>query len=133
MKIIARVLAVLSCALATSLATAAPPYSITGAFNAAPGASSHRLYRGCKAGETKVLMGTVTSGQPSSATLGAPGVYSFCVHGVNAQGEGPVSNVYTVDIQDAALPGAPSSLVITVTCAPIPGTSTPSCTFIVQP
>lgn len=111
---------------------AAPPYDVTATFTVGSGATSHRLYRGCRAGETKTLMGTVTSGQTFTGALTAAGEYSFCVHGVNASGEGPRSNIVVATVSEVPLPGAPSNLVITVTC-PITTPTTCSVTTAVEP
>ena len=120
-------------ALSMSTAHSAPPYSVTPSFTAASGATSHRLYRGCQAGETKVLMATVVSGQVSSATLSAAGQYSFCVHGVNAAGEGPASNIVVANISDVQAPGSPSNFTITISCPFLPDGVTPSCTVTTSP
>lgn len=114
---------------------AAPPYDVTASFTAGANATSHRLYRGCRAGETKTLVGDVASGQTFTALLTAEGEYSFCVHGVNAVGEGPSSNVAVVNITDLEdVPGAPNGFTITITCANHPS-GLPSCstTVTVEP
>lgn len=132
MKTIVRVLAVLICAACSTSALAAPPYSVTAQFDPAAGAASHRLYQGCRAGETKALIGTVASGQTFANLLASPGTYSFCVHGVNSSGEGPSSNVAVVNISDVQdVPGAPGNFTITITCAFLADGMTPSCTFTV--
>jgi len=112
-------------------ASAAPPYSVTATFVPAPSATSHRLYQGCRTGETKVLIGSVTSGQTFTNLLTVAGEYSFCVHGVNTAGEGPRSNIAVVNISDVNVPGAPSNFQITITCSFLPDGVTPSCTFTV--
>ena len=110
---------------------AAPPYDVTATFAAADGAIGHRLYQGCSQGETKTLIGTVTSGQTFAALLTAPGEYSFCVHGFNAVGEGPRSNIQVVNITDLGdVPGQPANFTITVTCANH-SSGLPSCTTVV--
>lgn len=104
-------------------ALAAPPYDVTATFTAPVVDATHgpptgyRLYRGCRAGETKVLVGSVTSGQTFTGLLTADGTYSFCVHAFNATGQGPSSNVAVVVINDfEPVPGAPTNFGITVTC-----------------
>lgn len=132
MKRIATVLAVLLSGGFATVSTAAPPFSVTTTFSGAPGASGHRLYQGCRAGETKALIGPVSSGQTFANLIASAGTYSFCVHGFNATGEGPSSNVAVVNIQDVQPPpGAPSNFTITIQCAFLPDGVTPSCTFVV--
>lgn len=116
-----------------SVATAAPPYSVTPSFTAGPGATSHRLYRGCQVGETKILMAEVISGQAASTTLSVAGQYSFCVHGVNVAGEGASSSIIVADIGDLQVPGAPSNFTITISCPFLPDGVTPSCTISQSP
>lgn len=131
MKKIVSVLGVLGIGFWSAVSMAAPPYSVTSTFDGAPGATSHRLYRGCRSGESKVLVGNVASGQQLQNVIAAPGQYSFCVHGVNAAGEGPRSNIVVVDIADVVAPGSPSNFQITIQCAFLPDGVTPSCTFTV--
>ena len=99
-------------------AIAAPPYDVTASFDAASGTvDGYRLYQGCRAGESKALVGTVVSGQTFTGLLTADGEYSFCVHAFNATGEGPSSNVAVVNINDFdPVPGAPGNFVISVSC-----------------
>jgi hypothetical protein len=132
MRLIALVASALIGAACSFSAMSAPPYDITATFTAAPNATSHRLYRGCRAGETKALVGTVTSGQTFTGLLTAQGEYSFCVHGVNSAGEGPSSNIAVVNVTDLPdVPGAPSNFTITLTCQQHPS-GLPSCAVTVQ-
>ena len=132
MKKLVLALVAASFALACSVVQAAPPYSVTATFAPASGASGHRLYQGCRAGETKALVGAVSSGQTFANLIAVAGTYSFCVHGFNATGEGPSSSVAVVNISDVEpAPGAPGNFSITITCAFLPDGVTPSCTFVV--
>lgn len=104
-------------------ASGAPPYDVTATFDppvvtATEGpADGFRLYQGCRAGESKALVGEVTSGQTFTGLLTADGTYSFCVHAYNATGEGPSSPVAVVTINDFdPAPGVPVNFNITVTC-----------------
>jgi hypothetical protein len=122
-------------ALCASAAGSTPPYDVTATFQspASGGAvQGYRLYRGCRAGETKTLVGPVTSGQTFPALLTAPGEYSFCAHAFNGAGEGPSSNVAIVTITDVPdVPGAPQNFQIVVTCQQHPS-GLPSCAVAVQ-
>ena len=124
-------LAALTIAAVSSSGNTAPPYSVTATFDPASGATSYRLYQGCQVGETKALLGPIVSGQTLNGVIPAAGTYSFCVHGVNAAGEGPRSNIQVVNISDVIPPGAPSNFQIVITCAFLPDGVTPSCTFTV--
>lgn len=104
-------------------ASAAPPYDVTATFtppavDATHGApTGYRLYKGCATGQTKALVGTVTSGQKFTGLLTVDGSYSFCVHAFNATGEGPRSNIANVVINDYdPAPGAATNFTVTVSC-----------------
>lgn len=109
--------------LVAAAACAAPPYDVTITFTApattptqgAP--TGYRLYRGCRTGETKTLVGAATNGQNFAGLLTANGEYSFCLHAFNATGEGPRSNIAIATINDFdPVPGAPTSFTVTVSC-----------------
>lgn len=126
-----KALAALICAAFPLFASSAPPYNVTATFDPASGATSYRLYQGCRTGESKALVGNVVSGQTFNGLLTSAGEYSFCVHGVNVAGEGPRSNIAVVNIADVLPPSAPSNFQITISCAFLPDGATPSCTFTV--
>ncbi len=104
-------------------AFANPPYDVTATFTAPVVDATHgmptgyRLYQGCATGQTKTLVGTVTSGQKFTGLLTADGSYSFCVHAFNGTGEGPRSNIANVVIDDFdPVPGAPTNFTVTISC-----------------
>ena len=115
-------LVVLACACSTP-SFADPPYDVTITFaapavTAAQGApTGYRLYRGCRTGETKALVGAATNGQKFTGLLTTGGEHSFCLHAFNATGEGPRSNIAIANINDFdPVPGAPTSFSVTVSC-----------------
>lgn len=99
---------------------AAPSYDVTATFNAPTDGGpveGYRLYQGCNDPATKTKIADITSGQVVQGALQEQGVHYLCVAAFNSTGEGPISEVARIEIDDYDdLPGAPRNLQIQVSC-----------------
>jgi len=116
-----RLLMVMLALLGAASAWAAPPYDVTATFDPPVSGGTptgYRLYQGCVSdAERGTLVGSTVSGQTFAELLQTDGTFTFCVAAFNESGEGPVSGVVQVQIDDFdALPGSPTNLQITVSC-----------------
>ncbi|MCK9468217.1 MAG: hypothetical protein M0Q49_02265 [Porticoccaceae bacterium] len=114
------VLAVLALVLLPLMARADGPYDLTATFQPpADGGpvEGYRLYQGCDNLAQKTLVGEVQSGQTLSGAIQVQGVHHFCVAAYNAAGEGAITDVARVEIDDFdPVPGAVQNLQIQVSC-----------------
>lgn len=106
-------------ALVSALALAAP-YDLTATFDAPTAGGQvdgYRLYRGCNNLAAKQLVGEVQSGQTLTGAIAEQGSHHFCVAAFNETGEGEISEIVQVNIDDfEPVPGAVQNLIIQVSC-----------------
>ncbi len=98
----------------------AASYDLTATFSApADGGpvTGYRLYRGCDNLATKTLVGAIVSGQPLAGALPNQGQHYLCVAAYNATGEGLITEVVSIDINDFdPVPGAVQGLQFNIGC-----------------
>lgn len=98
-----------------------PPYSVTATFDppldGGP-VAGYRLYVGCESSANKgQVFGEIAPGQSFSGALTQDGTYKFCLAAYNDTGEGGISDISVVTIDDFdPVPGIPQNLRIDVSC-----------------